>query len=178
MPSSETSAMRREVMVVPGARSELARLRCRLRELLGAGHFALRDAELCVSELLSNAIKHTASGRRGAEVRVELTVTHRSVRGEVVDEGGAATVPHLRAGPGGLRESGRGPWIVAGLSADWGTERRGSGHAVWFTILTVGSLTYGRGPGELPHDHAWLPPIGRDHAGLSVPPSAGVKTSA
>lgn len=83
---------------------------------------------------MNNAIKYTASGRRGGQVRVELTVTDRSVRGEVVDEGGAATVPHLCAGPDTLRESGRGLWLVAGLSADWGTERRGRGHAVWFTI--------------------------------------------
>jgi anti-sigma regulatory factor (Ser/Thr protein kinase) len=133
MPSSDTPAVRCEVMVVPGVRDAAAQVRRMLRELLGAGHAALADAELCLSELLSNAIKYTDSGR-GGQVRVELNVTDRSVRGEVVDDGGGATVPHLRSRPDGLGESGRGLWIVAGLSADWGAERRGRGHAVWFAI--------------------------------------------
>jgi anti-sigma regulatory factor (Ser/Thr protein kinase) len=129
--------MRFEALVVPGVERAVAGLRRRLRDLLGAGHPALEDAELCLSELTTNALRYTDSGR-GGQVRVELSITGRSVRVEVVDDGGAATVPHLRAGGHGGSEpdseSGRGLWIVAELSAQWGAQRRGRGFVVWFLI--------------------------------------------
>lgn len=37
-------------------------------------------------------------------------------------------------GPADTAEGGRGLRIVAGLAAEWGAERRGPGHVVWFTV--------------------------------------------
>jgi anti-sigma regulatory factor (Ser/Thr protein kinase) len=83
-------------------------------------------------ELLTNALRHTDSGR-GGQMRVRLTLVDGSLWAEVADDGCAATVPHIREAAG---ESGRGLRIVATYAAEWGVEPRGPGHAVWFTINT------------------------------------------
>ncbi|HEY7485870.1 MAG TPA: ATP-binding protein [Streptosporangiaceae bacterium] len=101
-----------------------------LRDLVGADHPAYHDAAVCISELLTNALRHTDSGR-GGQMRVQVALADGALWGEVADDGCAATVPHVRDDPG---ESGRGLRIVDAYADAWGVERRGSGHAVWFSI--------------------------------------------
>jgi anti-sigma regulatory factor (Ser/Thr protein kinase) len=128
--ASESPAARCEALVVPGIERAVGHVRRWLRDLVGADHPAFDDAAVCISELLTNALRHTDSGR-GGEMRVEIAFDGKSLRAEVTDDGCAATVPHIRAAPD---ESGRGLRIVQGYSNAWGVERRGAGHAVWFTI--------------------------------------------
>ena len=130
MRASETPAGRLDSLVVPGLERAVGHARCWLRDLIGVDHPSFDDAAVCLSELLTNALRHTDSGRGGL-MRVAVAVEERSVRVEVADEGCSATVPHIRDD---ADESGRGLRIVDAYAMAWGVERRGAGHAVWFTV--------------------------------------------
>jgi anti-sigma regulatory factor (Ser/Thr protein kinase) len=103
-----------------------------LRDVLGREHPCMDDAALCMSELLTNALRYTESGRDG-QIRVEVTYSARTVRIEVIDDGRTATVPRVTEAAE-LDVSGRGLRIVASIAKDWGTEPRGKGRAVWFEL--------------------------------------------
>jgi anti-sigma regulatory factor (Ser/Thr protein kinase) len=128
--ASETPAARCEALVVPGIERAVSHVRRWLRDLVGAEHPAFDDAAVCLSELLTNALRHTDSGR-GGRMRVELAFDEKRLRVAVTDDGCAATVPHIRDAPD---ESGRGLRIVEAYADAWGVQRRGPGHAVWFAI--------------------------------------------
>ncbi|WP_051468460.1 ATP-binding protein [Actinomadura oligospora] len=94
----------------------------------------LDDLELLASEVLTNAVRYTASGRRGGGVDVRLLVRDDCLRVEVTDDGGARTVPHL-VESSDWQESGRGLLMVAVLAADWGWSAERSRTTVWFELL-------------------------------------------
>ncbi|MET9735912.1 SpoIIE family protein phosphatase [Streptomyces sp. NPDC006458] len=83
-------------------------------------------AELLVSELATNAVRH--SGRRPVEMRL--------VRGDTllceVDDDDHELPTLLSAGPGD--EAGRGLRVVSTLAREWGTSRTGTGKTVWFEL--------------------------------------------
>jgi anti-sigma regulatory factor (Ser/Thr protein kinase) len=82
-------------------------------------------AELLTSELVTNAIRHGASG---FELKIELD---ENVRVEVRDEG--AGNPHvISAGP--QDPSGRGLGIVEALSIAWGVIPTADGKTVWYEL--------------------------------------------
>jgi hypothetical protein len=94
----------------------------------------------CVSELSTNAIEHTASGRGGTfTVAVDLP-RDGVARIAVTDEGGAS-VPVARPldpmAPGLMAEGGRGLALVAACTSRWGfaggapADPRGPGRTVW-----------------------------------------------
>lgn len=124
-PATETSRLEIELATTPMpvrvARAHTARL-CR--------HWGVTDlipaAELIVSELVTNAVRH---GARGQD-RVTLTVslTGRSLAIEVADPDPAG--PTLRH-PGPWEEGGRGTLLVAAHSDRWGWRRQDGGKAVW-----------------------------------------------
>ena len=130
MRMSETPVAGCEVLVVPGIERAVGHARRWLRDLVGADHPAFHDAAVCLSELLTNALRHTDSGR-GGQMRVRLALAAEYLWAEVADDGCAATVPHIRDASD---ESGRGLRIVATYADSWGVEHLGAGHAVWFTI--------------------------------------------
>jgi anti-sigma regulatory factor (Ser/Thr protein kinase) len=83
----------------------------------------IADAELIVSELITNAIDAHCG-----EAQLTLTVDDDTVRIEVEDDG--TGLPHLAdARPTDLR--GRGLVIVAALSTRWGYEKLTRGKLVW-----------------------------------------------
>jgi len=90
---------------------------------------AAADALLCVSELATNAVLHSRSGRPGGRFTVRAAVRAESVRVEVTDEGGPWG--HERDGDG---QSGRGLVIVGELAGRWGRDEGGAGRTVWFEI--------------------------------------------
>ncbi|MFE5794360.1 ATP-binding protein [Streptomyces sp. NPDC056503] len=97
------------------------------RLLLWGRGTEIRDtAALVVSELVTNAVLHTASSRIVCELRQGAD----SVRIAVRDEGGPAG-PRIR--DCGADERGRGLLIVDALCEAWGAERTGHGTAqiVW-----------------------------------------------
>ncbi|MEU1507470.1 ATP-binding protein [Kitasatospora sp. NPDC005748] len=87
---------------------------------------ALRDVELCTSELLANAMEHT---KARCKVMVRWTGTH--LRVEVADTSLRLPNPDSAqdtvTGGGGLI-------LVAGLSHSWGWHPAGVGKVVWFEI--------------------------------------------
>jgi anti-sigma regulatory factor (Ser/Thr protein kinase) len=89
------------------------------------------DLELCVTELVTNGVRHSEA--RDGDVEMRVMVSDAGVRIEVGDRGrGFATNHHgrrpRRFGPGGL-----GLYIVDVLADRWGVERSEL-HWVWFEI--------------------------------------------
>ncbi|WP_121751270.1 ATP-binding protein [Streptomyces sp. E2N166] len=93
------------------------------------------DAELVVSELLANAVRHGRPPVRVALTMLGRPVRRRVVRIEVTDAGTAVDVARVRARwrhPSfRLGEIGRGLLLVDGLSTRWGDKPAPGGHTVW-----------------------------------------------
>jgi anti-sigma regulatory factor (Ser/Thr protein kinase) len=90
-------------------------------------------AELLVSELVTNSVRHACrpTGRLIA-VGAELD-PDRLLRVEVADASDVPPVLRTQSGP--EAEGGRGLVLVAALAADWGTyPRQHVGKVVWFTL--------------------------------------------
>ncbi|KUL45964.1 hypothetical protein ADL28_36260 [Streptomyces violaceusniger] len=91
------------------------------------------SAELIVSELFTNAVRHTSS----EEVRCSLQLIGTRLRLEVADQGCARTVPEARSVTAD-QEGGRGLMLVEALSEAWGVRpnQAGAGRAVWAYLAT------------------------------------------
>ncbi|WP_433239905.1 ATP-binding protein [Actinomadura nitritigenes] len=88
------------------------------------------DALTCVSELATNAARHTASGQPGGKYRVVLEVLGQArAHVEVVDQGGERA-PDVQLGGA---ESGRGLWICATLGVLQHAATKG-GRRVWVDL--------------------------------------------
>jgi anti-sigma regulatory factor (Ser/Thr protein kinase) len=83
----------------------------------------LEDAALCVSELVTNAVR---AGSTGMTLCVELTAA--TLRLSLLDD--APGSPRLRD-PDWTNPRGRGLRIIAALSDAWGVEPRETGKEVW-----------------------------------------------
>lgn len=116
--------------------TERRRFRCDPREIAAARRFArevlagcapevVEAAELMVSELATNCVRHA---RTGFELAIEASA---AIRVEVRDGGpGRPTVLH----PEPQEPSGRGLQIVQAMSEEWGVVPGASGKTVWFTL--------------------------------------------
>lgn len=93
----------------------------------------VHDAVLCVSELVGNALQHTAS----RAVTLTISLDGAGLRIEVGDD--SPVEPVARPAPDG--EGGRGLGIVSSITSRWGVEHHaGDGKSVWATIaLDAGS---------------------------------------
>ena len=110
---------------------------------------------ICVSELATNAIAHTASGRGGL-FTVEVDCPREGVaRIAVTDAGGAFPRPDALPVPGEIMaEGGRGLAMVAACTSRWGYADApcGPGHTVWAEacwpvgIPSAGSAPFRRTP--------------------------------
>jgi serine/threonine-protein kinase RsbW len=94
------------------------------------GSPAAADAVLCLSELATNAIVHSDSGRPGGTFTVAVRLGQGSLCVEVRDQGG------LWRGGGAIEDDGgRGLLIVARTAREWGREGDGeTGWTVWFAL--------------------------------------------
>jgi anti-sigma regulatory factor (Ser/Thr protein kinase) len=94
---------------------------------------ALADAELLLSELVTNSIKH-ARLTDGAQIRVRAVLAQGVLRLEVEDDGDgasfAARAPDYQLG------GGFGLYLVERLAARWGVERA-AGTRVWLELPVV-----------------------------------------
>ncbi|MFG1959615.1 ATP-binding protein [Nonomuraea sp. NPDC049028] len=124
-------------VVLPGvAHSVAVARRCVGEMLAAAGLRVVEDVRLIVSELITNALIHTASGLHGGVVTVEVVaVDAEIVRVEVTDDG-ADTIPRSRAS-GDDDCHGRGLWLVEQIALKWGVRLLGAGQrAVWAEMFT------------------------------------------
>ncbi|MET4924321.1 ATP-binding protein [Streptomyces sp. PSRA5] len=95
------------------------------------GMLALSDeVQLAVTELASNVIKHVGEGAPSALV---MEPRNGTLRVEVHDTSRA--VPAVRDPQCGA-ECGRGLHLLAGMSANWGTDQTATGKAVWCEFAT------------------------------------------
>ncbi|WP_280667623.1 MULTISPECIES: ATP-binding protein [unclassified Kitasatospora] len=85
---------------------------------------ALRDVELCTSELLANAMEHT-------KARCKVTVRWTGIRLRVEVADSSLRLPDPDTAQDTVT-GGRGLMVVAGLSHSWGWEPSGAGKVVWF----------------------------------------------
>jgi anti-sigma regulatory factor (Ser/Thr protein kinase) len=93
---------------------------------------AQEAALLLVSELVTNAVLHSASGDQGGSVEVRYALDDQEVYVEVVDDGGAA---HPRRHGEYLEGvSGRGLALVTALASSWGVHEHQDGRVVWFRL--------------------------------------------
>jgi anti-sigma regulatory factor (Ser/Thr protein kinase) len=113
----------------PGEPCQLGIMRRWLASLLPAGP-ARDDLVLVATELASNAICHTASGR-GGWFAVEVTVCQSVVRVGVTDGGGPARPRPVQAP---AAERGRGLLLVRALALRTGVAVTGAGRLVWADV--------------------------------------------
>ncbi|WP_436785942.1 ATP-binding protein [Yinghuangia sp. YIM S10712] len=113
----------------PGEPTSIAEARHFVAALL-IGWPCAEDARLVVSELATNAVLHTASGRGG---RFIVVVQVRSDRVRVgVKDAGARHDPVLHADAANRSAlNGRGLFLVAALAKEWGVEGTRDGRVVW-----------------------------------------------
>jgi len=121
--------------------SSLARrfVRDRLQEWAIDGEVT-DNAQLCVSELVTNAVIHT-----GTPSRIAMRLDDERLLVSVSDGGGGEIVPRAYDQP--LVNSGRGLFIVDTLAAAWSFERGVDGTTVWFE-LDVDASAYDGVPPE------------------------------
>ena len=97
--------------------------------LLDAGlEVMLDDALLLVTELVTNSVVHA-----GTDVELHIEIGAGSARIEVVDRG-AASLPIVTGEPDGIREGGRGMFLLDALAQEWGTRHFPGGKSVWFSL--------------------------------------------
>jgi anti-sigma regulatory factor (Ser/Thr protein kinase) len=115
-------------VTLPGALASPRQARAFARAALAAHAQApAGDVSVIVSELATNAVVHSRSGRPGGEFVLRLVIAPgRWVLVEVQDEGPAPARPRRDdSAPAALRESGRGLDIVRDLSLDSGRDDSG-----------------------------------------------------
>ncbi|MER7129161.1 ATP-binding protein [Streptosporangium saharense] len=94
----------------------------------------LDDVLLLLSEVVTNAVTHSDSGREpGGQVTVRMTYAPGDIRVEVADEGSSTSAPTVRT-PGLDEDGGRGLWLVNLLATTWGAHRGETVRSVWFRI--------------------------------------------
>ncbi len=87
----------------------------------------LADLELCLSELVSNAVLHA-----GTDCRVQVTLRSGRVR-VAISDGDTRRLPTMQAYDE-TAVTGRGLHLVERLSARWGVEIDADTKTVWFEI--------------------------------------------
>lgn len=85
------------------------------------------DAELVITELVSNAVRHA-----GGEFTVLALLGERYLHLSVRD--GSAVLPGLPRLAADLREGGRGMLLIAAIAAGWGSRAAPDGKVVWATL--------------------------------------------
>lgn len=139
-----TTGRERAVRVFPGTSVSVERARAFVAAEL-AGCPARDTLVTCVSELCTNAIRHTRSGDGGV-FSVEVTRPRDGVARVAVADAGSSGEPRVRpvsrrfdglieypCDVSDLAEGGRGLSLVAALTSQWGyaTVASGQGRTVW-----------------------------------------------
>jgi anti-sigma regulatory factor (Ser/Thr protein kinase) len=127
------------VRLTPGA-AAAAEARAQVRAAIRAWDAPVDGdvAVLLTSELVTNAIRHTAAGAGTLGIRQ----TRGQFRVDVHDT--ALSLPVVADVPADA-EAGRGLLLVASLSAEWGFYRTPAGKAVYFTLAFRPGLAEGGG---------------------------------
>jgi serine/threonine-protein kinase RsbW len=122
---------RHDAFRLPAQSASVADARGRIRARLGewgADAELTDDASLVVTELFTNAVRHTDSEK----ITCVLYDCGRLVRLEVTDQGSGSGEP-VSGTPGAEAEGGRGLLLVSVLALAWGSDPAadGTGRVVW-----------------------------------------------
>jgi anti-sigma regulatory factor (Ser/Thr protein kinase) len=112
----------------PGTREQIRQARHFVASYLGDRPEA-DTAQLIITELATNAIRHTRSGLPGGRFGVTIHTCSTLLVLAVIDEGGPST-PHLRQAED-EDQRGRGLHLVQTLTTRWGVHGDGTGRTVW-----------------------------------------------
>ena len=122
---------------VPAEARSVAVVRGRVGDLLAAaGHADVDVVLLLLSEIVSNSVRHSDSGRRpGGRITVAMATADDLIHIDVIDDGSAAPIPDAPpSGVAELNEGGRGLWLVQQLSTAWGWHEETGARVVWFEV--------------------------------------------
>jgi anti-sigma regulatory factor (Ser/Thr protein kinase) len=122
----------RESVTLAGRAERTRAARAFVGLVLGPEHPCRDDAELLVSEIFGNSVRHSGSSAARQTVTVSVRASEGIVRVEVTDRAGPGT-PELPPARGDA-EGGRGLQLVACLAARWGWRRRGGRIVTWFVL--------------------------------------------
>jgi len=160
-------------VTVSGEPEQVSRVRKFVAQTLAAAGQPGIDSDaatLLTSELVTNAILHTDSGRPGGNVTVVIRGLPDGVLVEVVDDGSAGT-PVVKEDA--LAGEGQGLYLVQQMAAQWGYLRDKGGTTVWFYLA---ALPPGGGPaGPRRGDQCRAP--GRARTASSTPPQIAARSS-
>lgn len=94
-------------------------------------------AILLTSEVVTNAVIHSASGKDGGKFDIAVMVGTDLVRIEIGDSGGTGVPVPQERDAFDIADHGRGLDLVEALSQRWGTSERDYGRVVWFELPRI-----------------------------------------
>jgi anti-sigma regulatory factor (Ser/Thr protein kinase) len=112
-----------------------------IADTIGETHRQCDTALLLTSELVTNAITHSRSGRPGGTLDLVVSATCSALLISVTDDGSEAGLPAMRNPPGGV--NGNGLVLVDSLSDGWGYHQGSDRTAVWFRLRALGAARPG-----------------------------------
>jgi anti-sigma regulatory factor (Ser/Thr protein kinase) len=130
VPASQADKGRLTIDALP---KNVRRARAFVAEVLGPDHPCAEVAVLLCSELVTNAVLHSHSGRAGGTVTVVVVDLKASVQVQVIDEGSASSIPVVRADA--YAADGHGLFLVENLAEQWGYECDDAATTVWFRVV-------------------------------------------
>jgi len=119
-------------LTIPGRPEHVREARAFVAKALGELHPGLDNAVLLTSELVTNAVTHSNSGRRGGTVTVLIVESDGGVRIEVADSGSDLSAPVVRGDV--YASDGHGLFLVQTLADQWGYVRDNASTTVWFWL--------------------------------------------
>jgi len=122
-------------LTIPGRAEQVSGARAFITRTLAAARKGQQidsdAATLLTSELVTNAILHTASGTAGGTVTIVVVDVPDGVLIEVIDDGSAGA-PVVKGDL--FAADGHGLYLVQQLAAQWGYLRDPAGTTVWFHL--------------------------------------------
>lgn len=164
-------------VTVPGEPEEVSRVRGFIARTLACAGLPGVDSDaatLLTSELVTNAIMHTDSGKPGGRVSVVIRSLSDGLLIEVIDDGSAGT-PVVKTDP--LAGEGQGLYLVQQMASQWGYLRGQAGTTVWF-CLAPAELPQAGSPGVAASPDMAQHARASQHAAASRPPTAGQHAAA
>jgi anti-sigma regulatory factor (Ser/Thr protein kinase) len=119
-------------LTIAGRTRNVAEARAFVARTLGTAYPCTDEAVLLCSELVTNAVLHSDSGKPGGTVTVVVLGLPGAVRVEVVDNGSVRSTPVVKAEV--YEPSGHGLFLVEQLADHWGYTRDEVGTTVWFRL--------------------------------------------
>ncbi|MHB1432944.1 MAG: ATP-binding protein [Streptosporangiaceae bacterium] len=93
-------------------------------------HPRAEDALLLISEVVTNAVRHSRSGLPGGKVVVTVSSLADALLISTADDGAEECLPRVAA----AADRGHGLVLVDALADQWGYQRDPAGTTVWFTL--------------------------------------------